>query len=122
MKQKKLKKPSKTVTKAFIVASSLGTIINALSEADASTTNLVVLERQCIRAMNVFKVQVGISKYTEIAESITPFWEEIITKHNLIIEEEYLPLFIDFICHIVSLWFVRRVNYCPCRLSTRRCV
>jgi len=102
MKPKKLKNPSKTVAKAFIVASSLGTIINALSEVDASSTNLVVLERQCERAMNVFKIQVGIKKYTEIAESITPLWEEIITKHNIIIKEEYLPLFIDFLCHIIN--------------------
>ena len=81
--------------KIFALSSTIGAVLMSHQDGEPK---LIAMRVQIDKAMKVFSRKVGPKMYWAISNQVQELWTKVAEKHNNTVDEDELPLFIEYLC------------------------
>ena len=81
--------------KIFALSSTIGAVLMSHQDGEPK---LIAMRVQIDKAMKVFSRKVGPKMYWAISNEVQRLWTRVAEKHNNTVDEDELPLFIEYLC------------------------
>ena len=81
--------------KIFALSSTIGAVLMSHQDGEPK---LIAMRVQIDKAMKVFSRKVGPKMYWAISDAVQREWIKVAEKHNNSVDEDELPLFIEYLC------------------------